>query len=231
MAAMIQNDVEKEWMLPLLEIRNAIDFRQFGMGESDRSLRDYRRMNGRVQLFGDNMKYIPGPYKKSFREGLLSKLLKAQRFIQEEGPDNVKHIELITLAELEEIRRIWVMDKHEIEDHLPRIYETAIGKKYPGKEINGNQPFDQEDLQLLEEVCGHHYNLVRDLVDVELQEATQVKRNKLMKNLENSLRRNFYENEGDALVYSRNQQQRKLDEIEEWDRFTDEYIEPKADQG
>ena len=107
MAAMIQNDVDKEWMLPLLEIRNAIDFRKFGMRESDRSLRDYRRMNGRVQLFGDKMKYIPGPYKKEVRERFLRKLLSAQRFIHEEGPEHVRNLKLITLGELEEIRRIW----------------------------------------------------------------------------------------------------------------------------
>ena len=39
MQAMIQNDQEKEWMLPLLELRNELD-------GDDRSLRDFRRMNG-----------------------------------------------------------------------------------------------------------------------------------------------------------------------------------------
>ncbi|MDF7798515.1 DNA phosphorothioation system sulfurtransferase DndC [Pontiellaceae bacterium B1224] len=231
MSAMIQNDADKEWMLPLLDIRNTIDYRRFGLEESDRELRDFRRMNGRVQLFGDGMKYIPGPYKRGFREELLGKLLEAQKFIQEEGPENVKNIQLITLNELEEIRRIWVMDKHEIEDHLPKIYEDATGEEYPGKDISGNQPFDRDDLQLLEEICGQHYPLVRDLIDVELQQSTQLKRTKLMKNIEGSIKRNFYEDEQDALAYSRKQQQHKTDTIEEWDRVTDEYIEPKADQG
>ena len=228
MSAMIQNDVDKEWMLPLLEIRNLIDYRRFDLTESDRSLRDYRRMNGRVQLFGDEMKYIPGPYKKCFREKLLGKLLEAQRFIRDEGPEKMKHIDLITLAELEEIRRIWVMDKHEIKDSLPGIYEEAMGELYPGKDIKGNQPFDQEDLQLLEGICGAYYPLVRDLIDIELQESTQVKRNNLMKNLEASVKRNFYEDEQDALEYARKQQKQKLDVIDEWDRTADEYIEPKT---
>jgi DNA sulfur modification protein DndC len=63
MSAMIQNDAEKEWMMPLLEIRNALDFRQMGgedVDSSDRKLRDYRRMNGSVQLYYDRV--IPGPY-------------------------------------------------------------------------------------------------------------------------------------------------------------------------
>lgn len=228
MAAMIQNDADKEWMLPLLEIRNMIDYRRFSHEESDRSLRDFRRMNGRVQLFGDKMKYIPGPYKKEFREKLLGKLLEAQRFIRDEGPEKVKNIDLITLEELEEIRRIWVMDKHEIEDSLPAIYEKAMEEPYPGKEINGNQPFGSEDLQLLKEICGSDYPLLRDLIDVELQESTQVKRNNLMKKLEISVKRNFYAGEQDALEYARRQQNQKLDTIDEWDRTADEYVEPTS---
>lgn len=227
MAAMIQNDSDKEWMLPLLEIRNAIDYRQFGKEESDRELRDFRRMNGRVQLFGKEMKYIPGPYKREVRERFLRMLLRAQKFIHEEGPEAVKDIELITLEELEEIRRIWVMEKHEIEDSLPQIYTEEVSQPYPGRDLHGNQPFDNEGLGILKEIAGHHYELVRSLINVELQESTQVKRNSLMKNLENTIKRNFYESEEDALVYARAHQHHVNDKIAEWDRFTDEYIVAK----
>ena len=57
MSAMIQNDEEKEWMLPLLDLRNALDV------ADDRHLRDFRRMNGSVQLFHDRP--IHGPYKQT----------------------------------------------------------------------------------------------------------------------------------------------------------------------
>jgi DNA sulfur modification protein DndC len=231
MAAMIQNDVDKEWMLPLLEIRNEIDFRKFDMDESDRSLRDYRRMNGRVQLFGDKMKFIPGPYKKEVRERFLRKLLNAQRFIQEEGPKHVRSIELITLEELEEIRRIWVMDKNEIEDTLPCIYEKEIGNPYPGQEVQGNQPFDREDLILLEEICGCHYQLVRDLISIELKASTQIRRNNLLNNLENSIKRNFYEGEEDAIKYALSQHKFKQDKVAEWEFLSDEYVEIKTKNG
>ncbi|GIX46913.1 MAG: hypothetical protein KatS3mg131_1124 [Candidatus Tectimicrobiota bacterium] len=53
MHAMIQNDEEKEWMLPLLELRNELDV------QDDRHWRDFRRMSGIVQLFHDRP--IPGP--------------------------------------------------------------------------------------------------------------------------------------------------------------------------
>src|SRR5262245_66155346 len=44
MAAMVQNDEEKEWMLPLLQLRNALDL------QDDRNLRDCRRMRGAGSL-------------------------------------------------------------------------------------------------------------------------------------------------------------------------------------
>ena len=56
MSAMIQNDEEKEWMLPLLELRNALDI------ADDRHLRDFRRMNGSVQRTdGDAQTSLPMP--------------------------------------------------------------------------------------------------------------------------------------------------------------------------
>jgi DNA sulfur modification protein DndC len=225
MSAMIQNDAEKEWMLPLLEIRNAIDYRQFDKEKSDRELRDFRRMSGRIQFFGENMKHIPGPYKKEVREKILRQLLEAQKFVREEGPENVRSIELVTLAELEEIRRIWIMDKHEIEDTLPGIYESATGQTFPGKDIQGNQPFSKEDLKMLEDISGKHYPLVRDLLNVTLLESTQVKRNNLMKKLEESIKRNFYEGEEEALGYARLQQQHKDEKMRAWDVSSDEYIQ------
>ena len=132
MSAMIQNDEEKEWMLPLLDLRNALDV------ADDRHLRDFRRMNGSVQLFHDRP--IHGPYKQSAREDWLKRLLEAQAWIRENGPEYVRALDLITLPELEEIRRIWVVEKHEFEDHLPGIYEAAMGEPYPGGPLDEHLP-------------------------------------------------------------------------------------------
>ena len=50
MEAMIQNDEEKEWMQPLLDIRNELDIK------NDREKKKYfRRIYGRVELFERNM--------------------------------------------------------------------------------------------------------------------------------------------------------------------------------
>src|SRR5262249_27449642 len=104
MTAMIQNDEEKEWMMPLLKLRNALDFRTGGGDSeegSDRHLRDFRRMSGAVQLFHDRP--IHGPYTQAAREDWLRRLLAAQTWIRKNGPVEVRGIVLITLEELEEI--------------------------------------------------------------------------------------------------------------------------------
>ena len=146
MAAMIQNDEEKEWMLPLLDLRNALDI------ADDRHLRDFRRMNGSVQLFHDRP--IHGPYKQSAREDWLKRLLEAQAWIRENGPEYVRSLDLVTLAELEEIRRIWVVDKHEFEDTLPRIYEKAMGQPYPGGKLDEHLPLGADMIDSLRDGRG-----------------------------------------------------------------------------
>ncbi|SKJ66982.1 PUA domain (predicted RNA-binding domain) [Mycobacteroides abscessus subsp. massiliense] len=194
MSAMIQNDEEKEWMLPLLDLRNALDV------ADDRHLRDFRRMNGSVQLF--NGKPIPGPYTQDSREDWLRRLLEAQAFIRAEGPDYVRSLDLITQAELDEIRRIWVVEKHEFEDHLPAIYERAMGVPYPGRPLDEHLPLGSELIDTLREVTGGdrlHFELVRELLDVEQRYRTQSRRAGLFDSLEAAIRRNFYDDQDDAL--------------------------------
>ncbi|ORW32536.1 sulfurtransferase DndC [Mycobacterium paraense] len=195
MSAMIQNDEEKEWMLPLLDLRNALDI------ADDRHLRDFRRMNGSVQLF--HGKPIPGPYTQASREDWLRRLLEAQAFIREEGPDYVRSLELITQAELEEIRRIWVVEKHEFEDHLPTIFEQATGTPYPGGPLDEHLPLGPELIETLRQVTGGdrlHFELVRELLDIEQRYRSQGRRAGLFDSLEGAIRRNFYDDEADATL-------------------------------
>lgn len=195
MTAMIQNDEEKEWMLPLLEIRNALD-----VGD-DRHLRDFRRMNGSVQLFRG--KPIPGPYTQPAREDWLKRLLEAQAWIRENGPKYVRSLDLVTLPELEEIRRLWVVEKHEFEDNLPGIYEAALGESYPGRELDEHLPLGKEMIECLEEVSGGdrlHFELVRELLDIEQRHRARVRRAGLFDSLERALHRGFYDDEADALT-------------------------------
>jgi len=198
MHAMIQNDQEKEWMLPLLELRNELDL------ADDRHLRDFRRMTGAVQLFHDRP--IPGPYTQEARERWLTRLLGAQRWTTENSPSAVGTIELITLAELQEIRRIWVVDKHEFEDRLPRIYEECLGKPYPGLPLDEHLPYGQDEVDLLKRVCGDdavQLGLIRELLDVEQRHRFMVRRVGLFDALESAVRRGFFDNEEDAVAHAR----------------------------
>jgi DNA sulfur modification protein DndC len=195
MAAMIQNDEEKEWMLPLLDLRNELDV------ANDRHLRDFRRMNGAVQLF--HGRPIPGPYTQQARERWLRRLLDAQAWIRQTGPDHVRDLDLVSLAELEEIRRIWVVDKHEFEDRLPVIYREATGVAYPGRPLDEHLPLGPDTIAVLEEVTSGdrlHFEMVRELLDVEQRHRSQARRAGLFDSLERALRRGFYDDEEDALA-------------------------------
>lgn len=205
MTAMIQNDEEKEWMMPLLDLRNALDFRGSdpnGDPEStDRHLRDFRRMTGAVNVMAGG-RPIPGPYTQQSREQWLRKLLLAQSHIRKHGPPDVRRIELITPAELREIRRIWIVDKHEMEDSVPRIYEEATGEKYPGESLDDDLVLGAAEMHELEQLCANdrlHYALARELLSRTRQQRHTAKRAGLFEQLEKTFSKHFYENEEDAI--------------------------------
>jgi len=206
MAAMIQNDEEKEWMMPLLDLRNALDFRggpvdDDGHSETDRHLRDFRRMNGSVQLMKSG-RLIPGPYTQVARETWRKKLLEAQTHIRRHGPPEVRDIELIGLEELQEIRRIWVVDKHEMEDTLPRIYCEATGEEYPGRRLDDTVALAPEDMDDLKTLCGGdtlHFQLTRELLSLTRQQRNSARRAGLNQRIEQALKRHFFDDRDDAV--------------------------------
>ena len=233
MSAMIHNDAEKEWMLPLLTLRNKLDFRPKEKNEAsqrfvapsktaegdiekeehngDRHLRDFRRMSGAIQTMKDG-RVIPGPYLQSAREDWLRELLKAQTWIRQHGPDDVRSIELITLDELQEIRRIWVVDKHEMEDLLPRIYEEVTGDKYPGPRLDDSMAIHAEDLALLKEACGDdslHYELTRELLGVTRQGRSSQRRAGHYERLEKTFGKHYFDNQQEAVTYAQERDRRR----------------------
>jgi DNA sulfur modification protein DndC len=204
MAAMIQNDREKEWMLPLLRFRDLIDFRKGGKLEGDRHLRDYRRMSGSIQIFHDRL--VHGPYTQETRQNLLRELLKAQTWIQKNGPKEVRALTLISQEELDEIRRIWVVDKHEIEDALPHLYEEETGQPFPGAALEESLPFGADEMALLRDVCGDNrqeYEMVRELVDSARRYRSMVRRAGVFTDLEGVLTRFEFDGEEEALAFAR----------------------------
>ena len=145
---------------------------------------------------------IPGPYKQGFREELLHEVLSAQQTVRKTGPEYVRQLELITLPELEEIRRIWVVDKHEIEDRLPSVYEKATGEQYPGRDINDGLSFGREEMELLQEICNGsrlEYEMAREILATEERNRSSLRRSAIFKQLQKAIERGFYDNEEDAV--------------------------------
>lgn len=209
MTAMIKNDDDKAWMEPLLALRNALD-------EHDHDKRDFRRMSGAVVLLRDKDSPVPGPYTQNSRETWLRKLLAAQQAIRTNPltPEGVRDIELITMEELHEIRRIWVVEKYEIEDVLPTLFEEIAGTQFPARPLDGTQPFGRAEMEILKEAAGGdplQFELLRELLEVERHYRGMSKRAKLFDRLEAAFKKSFFEDAADAS--SRAKSRRELDTL------------------
>lgn len=215
MAAMIQNDEEKAWMLPMLEFRNEI----VGQQGSDRDRRDFRKRDGRLQWH--NGRLVHGPYTKKTREGLLRRLLEVEKLVHEIGPDEIKNVPLITMDELRMIRQIWLDDFHEFDDSLPRIYESVTGKPYSDGMVSKNKYFGSAESALLDDVCKELYpdedllaGLQRALLDTEAKAAAISNKKNVILNFEKEIKKAFYRDEEDAAEIAQSRVHR-IAEIEE----------------
>lgn len=187
MAAMIQNDADKAWMQPIMDFRDK--FLASSGEEGDRKHRDFRRLNGRLTVM--RRRLVHGPYSQERRRVLLLELLKAQCAVQHallqaataagQLDDHVP-IELISTEELDEIRRIWVDDKGEIEDLLPGIYQEATGQPYPGRELDP-MPLDPSDLELLKQVASDWSQAHQPIDDPHVRQERELELYKLLRTL------------------------------------------------
>ena len=201
MEAMIANDDEKEWMTQLLEFRN-----EFGNEEGDRDRRSFRRMNGNLQ--GNYRKLFHGPYKKEVREQWLRRLLEIQKNINETGPEEFQNLELIRIQELREIRKIWVLEKHEFDDAVPRIYFEVTGKEFEDPDWICAEGFAKQEWDILKKVCSDLYGdeelafeMMYSLIDVESNAVGMNQRKGIIEELEKVIAKTFYKNEDDATQY------------------------------
>ncbi len=208
MAAMIQNDEEKDWLYPLLEFRNQLEFRGEEARARDRFRRDFRRMAGQVVLYQDRL--VPGPYLPAARAQLLEMLLEVQEAIKEAAPPGMEDWQIISIEELREIRRIWVQEKNEVEDVLPDIYTQITGQALPDPAVYP-RVVSREALQELQDVCGNDrmsFEMIRDMLCTEHAFRTKSRRAGLYDALEKDIRRCFFENAKDAHRYAKARQQR-----------------------
>lgn len=209
MEAMIANDEEKAWLAPLMEFRSL-----FGDEEHDRERRSFKKMQGHLQ--GSYGKLHHGPYKKKVREEWLEKLLKIQLEIRKNGPEEFADLELISLPELRNIRRIWVLEKHEFDDCLPGIYESVTGEKFDDPDWIDVDAYGQEEWLLLEQTCKDlfgeeelSFEMMYSLLAIENGANSVNQRKGILDSLEKCIKHNFYADESDATEYYTRRLERK----------------------
>ena len=201
MEAMVANDEEKAWLAPLMEFRS-----QFGDEEHDRERRSFKKMQGYLQ--GSYGKLHHGPYKKKIREEWLEKLLKIQLEIRKNGPVEFADLELISLPELRNIRRIWVFEKHEFDDSLPGIYESVTGEKFDDPDWIDMDAYGHAEWLLLEQTCKElfkeeelAFEMMYNLIAIENEANSVNQRKGILDSLEACIKHNFYTDESDATAY------------------------------
>ena len=210
---LFQNHFES-WRQPLLDFRNDIAGRFDEDGEKvldtdstkkiDRERRDFRRKDGRLTWQNEHL--VHGPYKKEVREYFLRKLLELEQFIRLNGPEEVKNVCLIRQEELQNIRNIWLNEKHEFEDSLPKIYYDVTGNVYEDDLIVQNRYYSKEEWDLLKLVCKEEFpdeelmlELQSSLLDITAKESTMSRRKNISKVLEKEILKCAYKDEPDAL--------------------------------
>jgi DNA sulfur modification protein DndC len=188
MEAMIENG--EEWMEPLLDFRDWLVTTQDPAGK--RGIRDIRRRDGQVHLWGDQKdKVIWGPYQFEFRQEILRRLLRSQREVRNSGTDEERM--LITMAELEEIRRLWRMECADWEDTLPKIWETEVGEPYAWLQ-DDSAITSAEEADLLRKIAAQHAvepKMLADLIDLEKRNSGLHRRAAIYNEIDSILKKDW----------------------------------------
>ena len=205
MSAMIQNDEEKEWMLPLLELRNELDVRDEDPASGRPHLRDFRRMNGSVQLLGTETTraVIHGPYTQEARE-MAARAARSTdlRATERSGADARSRADLACRS----CTRSGASgsSRSTRSRTAARIYECTAS--VPGAP-SGRAPLAGRgrDGGPSESVRRRplHFEMTRELLDVERRYRTMSRRAGLYDALEKAVRRGFYADKEDAVQRSR----------------------------
>lgn len=176
MEAMV--DSGQWWMESLLQLRDELAGTQ--LPDVRARVRSPRKLNGRILLKTASNEVALGPYTFDFCKQFLEKLLITQRQLPKEAGD----FQLISNAELLEIRRIWRCDRHDWEDSLPRIYERASGNRWFA--ISDDFRDGDDDAEIVDRTardCAIPPLLMRKLIDTERRAYGLRRRSQIYKQL------------------------------------------------
>lgn len=136
----------------------------------------------------------------------------------------------ITMDELRFIRQIWLDEKHEFDDSLPRIYEKVTGMPYEDGMISKNKYFGAPEAELLSTVCSELYpeekllaEMQRALLDTEAKAAAISNKRNVILNFEKEIKKAFYRDEDEAVRIAEIRARRATGIAEEID--PDDFVE------
>ena len=143
MTAMVQNDADREWMMPMLTLRNDLDYRSEEKRKLERERRDFRRMSGGLNYYKDKkgvLNYIPGPYAQEARIHWLKRVLDVQQSVRthKKTPSDIKDIK-----DPEFLRNLDLLQQYvsNIEDVGKMVSMTDYIKEFNRAMNDGNNEF------------------------------------------------------------------------------------------
>ena len=106
------------------------------------------------------------------------------------------------MTALREIRRIWVEEKHEFCDSLPRIYAEVMRRVSIQRRPEAG-PFGPEEWQLLERVCGGNRIFLTSVLLTRYRAALarDTERANIVDELRNTIKRCYFTDEQDAIEF------------------------------
>lgn len=177
MEAMI--DSGEDWMIPLLDFRDWLASTQDPTVKPQQ--REYRSRNGRIKITEKGvLRYRT--YTLEFSKEMIRKLLRTQEEIQETNPE----FELISKIELKAIRRIWIMERQDWADELPKIIkeETKIRVRWPTIDLPRPSQLDADILAPLAKKHNLPIEYIQKLLDAEWQHFGMSRRASIHKTIE-----------------------------------------------
>lgn len=184
MEAMI--DSGEDWMIPLLDYRDWLSSTQDLIVKPEQ--REFKGRDGRIKI-SEKGTLRWRTYTLDFSRQMLRQLLKTQVELQREKPD----MSLISLEEIREIRRIWLLERQDWEDSLPSIYSDVTGEIIEWERDDITMP-GQLEVELLAGLTEAHdvpTQLVQKLLDAEWQHQGMFRRAKIHEQIEKVFREDW----------------------------------------
>lgn len=180
---------DEKWMKPMLDLRD--ELYKTTLPENKSQFRELVGRNGFLRYKSDGSGEISrGPYKLSYLKYFLKKLLEAQKKIQDEKDE---HFMLIHERELHKIRYLWISEKGDWEDSLPKIYKEVMGKDLDWKK-DDNVIFSKKEENILSNLCDKNsvsQDLVKELLKVEKEFNNMTRRSGIYGKIDSIFRKEW----------------------------------------